>query len=59
MPPRTFNSFAKMNMQRTFNGVLITTAIAWQLCVPANAETKVNGTPITDAEINAALLASK
>lgn len=46
-------------MQPTFNRILIATAIAWQLAVPAHAETTVNGTPITDAEVNAVLQASK
>ncbi|HDR8934509.1 peptidylprolyl isomerase [Burkholderia vietnamiensis] len=46
-------------MQRTLNRVLIATALAWQLSVPAHAGTTVNGTPITDAEVNSVLQASK
>ncbi|MGS0893260.1 peptidyl-prolyl cis-trans isomerase [Burkholderia stagnalis] len=46
-------------MQRTSNRILIATALAWQLSVPAHADTTVNGTPITDAEVNAVLQATK
>ena len=56
-------------MQPTFNRILIATAIAWQLTLPAQAQTAaapaatavatVNGTPITDAEVSAVLQASK
>ncbi|WP_175952031.1 peptidylprolyl isomerase [Burkholderia sp. BCC0405] len=56
-------------MQQTFNRILIATAIAWQLTVPAKAQTAaapatttvatVNGTPITNAEVDAVLQASK
>ncbi|WP_367189210.1 peptidyl-prolyl cis-trans isomerase [Burkholderia sp. Ed8] len=48
-----------MNMQRISTRILIATALAWQLSVPAHADTTVNGTPITDAEVNAVLQASK
>ncbi|CAB3750700.1 peptidylprolyl isomerase [Burkholderia sp. MSh2] len=59
-------------MQKTATRILIATAIAWQLTTPANAQTvtapttaptstvaTVNGTPITNAEINAVLQVSK
>jgi len=46
-------------MQSTIYRILIATAFAWQLSIPAHAETTVNGTPITDAEVNAVLQASK
>ncbi|VWC66057.1 peptidyl-prolyl cis-trans isomerase [Burkholderia lata] len=46
-------------MQSTVYRILVATAFAWQLSIPAHAETTVNGTPITDAEVNAVLQASK
>ncbi|KVL32519.1 peptidylprolyl isomerase [Burkholderia territorii] len=57
-------------MQTTFNRILIATTIAWQLALPVQALAQssslpvgtvatVNGTPITDAEVNAVLQASK
>ncbi|MCO8421385.1 peptidyl-prolyl cis-trans isomerase [Burkholderia cenocepacia] len=57
-------------MQTTFNRILIATTIAWQLALPVQAVAQssslpagtvatVNGTPITDAEVNAVLQASK
>lgn len=46
-------------MKFSINRVLLATALAWQLSAPAHADTTVNGTPITDAEVNAVLQASK
>ncbi|AOJ88529.1 peptidylprolyl isomerase [Burkholderia sp. MSMB0856] len=57
-------------MQRTFNRILIATTIAWQLALPVQAQTQtsvlpagavatVNGTPITKAEVDAVLQASR
>ncbi|KAB0641122.1 peptidylprolyl isomerase [Burkholderia latens] len=57
-------------MQVTFNRILIATAIAWQMALPVQAQAQssslpagsiamVNGTPITEAEVNAVLQASK
>ncbi|KVP74054.1 peptidylprolyl isomerase [Burkholderia ubonensis] len=55
-------------MQTTLNRILIATAIAWQLSMPAQAQTAalpagavvtVNGTTITQAEVDAVLRASR
>ncbi|NTX25761.1 peptidyl-prolyl cis-trans isomerase [Burkholderia pyrrocinia] len=57
-------------MQTTFNRVLIATTIAWQLALPVQAQAQssalpagdvatVNGTPITKAEVDAVLQASR
>ncbi|AWV05584.1 peptidyl-prolyl cis-trans isomerase (plasmid) [Burkholderia sp. JP2-270] len=57
-------------MQTTFNRLLVATAIAWQLALPiqaraqssslsAGAVATVNGTPITKAEVDAVLQASR
>lgn len=57
-------------MQTTFNRILIATTIAWQLALPVQAQTQtsalpagavatVNGTPITKAEVDAVLQASR
>lgn len=57
-------------MQTTFNRVLVATAIAWQLALPAQAQAQssalptgavatVNGTSITKVEIDALLQASR
>ncbi|WP_175891657.1 peptidylprolyl isomerase [Burkholderia cepacia] len=56
-------------MQQTFNRILIATAVMWQFIVPVKAQTTtapatttvatVNGTPITSAEIDGVLRASK
>ncbi|AOJ19398.1 peptidylprolyl isomerase [Burkholderia cenocepacia] len=57
-------------MQTTFNRILIATTIAWQLALPVQAHAQsstlpagavamVNGTPITQAEVDAVLQASR
>ncbi|KVS50722.1 peptidylprolyl isomerase [Burkholderia cepacia] len=57
-------------MQTTFNRILIATALAWQLALPAQAQAQsstlpagevatVNGTPITKTEVDAVLQASR
>ncbi|MGP8473849.1 peptidyl-prolyl cis-trans isomerase [Burkholderia sp. PR2] len=57
-------------MQTTFNQILIAAAIAWQLALPVQAQAQssslptgeiatVNGTPITKAEVDAVLNASR
>ncbi|WP_175950354.1 peptidylprolyl isomerase [Burkholderia sp. BCC0405] len=55
-------------MQTTFNRILIATALTWQLVLPAHAQSSslstgevatVNGTPITKAEVDAVLQASR
>ncbi|WGY73044.1 peptidyl-prolyl cis-trans isomerase [Burkholderia cepacia] len=57
-------------MQTTFNRILIATTIAWQLALPVQAQAQtsalpagaiatVNGTPITKAEVDAVLQASR
>ncbi|WP_321957170.1 peptidyl-prolyl cis-trans isomerase [Burkholderia cenocepacia] len=57
-------------MQTTFNRILIAMAVAWQLALPVQAHAQsstlpagavamVNGTPITQAEVDAVLQASR